>query len=781
MTAPVTLTAAKALVYAKTSTAPIIVKDSNDNIAANADALVALGAQIVSLQGNSHLFYQALSVAELLGLDTKTYYKGNLEVFTDIRDTAANIAANAAALESLGAVGLHNGVSIEVFVIDTAANVVATAATLESLAAVGVHNGEYLVSIVNDTAANVVTNATALRTLGAGLPDGLAINVSDTAAHVLANAAALWTLAAGFVHDAYLNNNRLNENRLTVVISDTAANVAATAFALGALAAELSQETSNAGHGDLYNTNSLVLTISDTAANVAANAVALGGLATELSKDFYIGLGGITNNNRLTIAISDTVANVVANAVALGTLAAGLPNLNNSLSISIIDTSGNVFVNLDKINKLLPSLPIADIKLTDTTVPTLAVTANQYAADAAVLTKITSTYHIAVTDSSANVLANLATLQANVSHISGITLTDTATPTLTIAASQYTADAAVLAKIISAYHVAVTDTAANVQTNLATLQANVAHISGITLTDTTLPTLTLTASQYTTDAGALAKINAANPYHLAVTGATFANFAAEVANTHVTSITVVDSAANINAHLSGLAANLGKLSGITFTDTTTPTLTIAASQYRADTWVLAKVSAASPYHLAVTGASYANFAAEVGNTHITSIAVVDSAANINAHLAGLETNLAKLSSITLTDATTPTLTLIGSQTAADMGALNAIQSPYLLSVNASASYLNTLNLSTVHTPLIEIKPTVLDAVTLTETAHITDLNLALINLTGDSINEKAYGSTGTEVDIVAANGAVLHQLIFTHNTEAQLQLLGIGSTSVHFL
>ncbi len=84
MTAPVTLTVAQALVYAQTSNNPIIIQDSNANIAASADALVALGAQIVSLQGNGSTFSQALSAADLLALSSKTYYNGSLELFTAV-------------------------------------------------------------------------------------------------------------------------------------------------------------------------------------------------------------------------------------------------------------------------------------------------------------------------------------------------------------------------------------------------------------------------------------------------------------------------------------------------------------------------------------------------------------------------------------------------------------------------------------------------------------------------------------------------------------------------
>ena len=64
---------------------------------------------------------------------------------------------------------------------------------------------------------------------------------------------------------------------------------------------------------------------------------------------------------------------------------------------------------------------------------------------------------------------------------------------------------------------------------------------------------------------------------------------------------------------------------------------------------------------------------------------------------------------------------------------------------------------------------------------MTDLNLSQLNLTGDSIVEKVYQVTGTEVDVVNSKGVVLDQLFFTHDTESQLQLVGVGSVPVHVM
>jgi len=187
----------------------------------------------------------------------------------------------------------------------------------------------------------------------------------------------------------------------------------------------------------------------------------------------------------------------------------------------------------------------------------------------------------------------------------------------------------------------------------------------------------------------------------------------------------------------------------------------------------------TPYSLSISGETAANVATDVKNSHVTGIAVVDSAAHVSASLATLATNASKLSGITLTDKTTPTLSLSAAQVTADLGVLNAITSPYLLSVKDTVANINNLNLSGVHDSQIEIMPTSLLA-TLTENTTVTDLNLSPIKLTGDSITEKVYQG-GTEVDIVNSKGAVANQLFFTHDSEAQLHLLGIGATVVHVM
>jgi len=715
MTTPVTLTVAQALVYAKTSTAPLIIRDSNANIAASADALVALGAQIVSLQGDNGEFYARLNAADLLVLATKTYYHGSLETFSSIYDTATPIAVNATALEAFaaGVIQLGNGLSIS----------------------------------INDSAAHVGINAIALQSLAAGLAqdayynyfnsNSLAITINDTAADVASNATALQTLALGLAQDSYLSG-RINNNHLILTISDTAAQIAVNATALQALAARLAQATYNGGNS---NNNQLDVTISDTSAQVAAHATALQALAAGWAQATYS--SGYANNSHLNFTISDTAAHVAANATALQALAAGLvqdgygTNNNNQLTLTISDTAAHVTANSTVLQALAAGLA-------QDTYGSINIQNNNY------LT-------LSVSDTAAQVVANAVALQ-----------------TLAAGLGQDTFGAGFDNNSLT---ITITDTFSNILSDINTINALPVPIKGIKLTNGGIPSKTLTASHYAADAAVLAQI--ITPYHLTISGEVAANVAGDIKNRHVTAIGVVDTAANVLAVLdSALAPNNAKLSGIALTDTGIPTLAITATQFAHDAAVLGKIS--THYSLGISGETAANVVADAKDSHVKAIAVLDSAADVTANLSSLASNIGKLSGIALTDKAIPTLSLTAAQVSGGLGALNAITSPYLLSIKDTLFNISSLSLSSLQSHTIEIVPTSLPGM-LFETSQVADLNFSLIKLSGDTISEKVYHGNGTELDIMAGNVSLVSQLFFTHDTESQLQLLGVGRTMVHVI
>ncbi|CAH2602485.1 Calpain catalytic domain-containing protein [Rhodovastum atsumiense] len=164
-----------------------------------------------------------------------------------------------------------------------------------------------------------------------------------------------------------------------------------------------------------------------------------------------------------------------------------------------------------------------------------------------------------------------------------------------------------------------------------------------------------------------------------VTNALVSAAAGLQANAQVASFTIADTAANVVAGLSALAGDT-KLSAITLTDATTPSLTLTNAAYAAGSAVLAKIT--SGFTLTVTGATVAGAAALQANAKVTSFTVSDTAARVVAGLSALAAD-AKLGAITLTDASRPSLTLTGAAYTAGSAALARISSTYTLVVTGA--------------------------------------------------------------------------------------------------
>ena len=110
----------------------------------------------------------------------------------------------------------------------------------------------------------------------------------------------------------------------------------------------------------------------------------------------------------------------------------------------------------------------------------------------------------------------------------------------------------------------ISDSAGDVGAAFASL-ANDTKLTSITLTDAGTPQFTLTAAQFSADGAVLAKIVSA--YALTVTGATASTAAALQNNAEVTAFTVSDTAAHVTPALSSLNAD-SKLMALTVSGTT---------------------------------------------------------------------------------------------------------------------------------------------------------------------------------------------------------------------
>ena len=166
-----------------------------------------------------------------------------------------------------------------------------------------------------------------------------------------------------------------------------------------------------------------------------------------------------------------------------------------------------------------------------------------------------------------------------------------------------------------------------------------------------------------------------------VNGALVSAAAALQASAMVTAFSISDSAANVRAAFASLASDT-KLTSITLTDPTTPQFTLTATQYTADSAVLAKIISA--YGLTVTGAAASTATALQSNPRVTAFSVSDTAAHVTAALSSLNAD-SKLTALTVSGTTSAdTINLTGTKVAATINlngdtasARNGLTSPTL--------------------------------------------------------------------------------------------------------
>ena len=612
---------------------------------------------------------QSLTPVDLLQLDALGFHLTSVP----------KLVYTAAAFMTLYAAG---SVSSHLYIKDSSANVVARIDALAAPAAAG-----KIASITLTDAAPLTLSVTQVLQDGAvlGLVAGsLAIDILDTAANVSAQIDALQA-RIGTLHAIVLTDPAstvsLSLSQYTadaaalglisgswkLGIADSSANIAASLDALQALAAS----------GKLVSvspTDSAVLPVS--AGQLVADAavlamlpgsyrVAITDTAASISANLDTLQAAIAHIQSVTLsdpasAIALTTAQLVADAPVLA--------LTGSYQLAVTDTAANISARLGALQAQAANLQT--VTITDPASP-ITLSIAELAADSAVFGHIAGSYLLAVTDTSANIGANLALLQTYADHLQSVTPSDPSSA-IAVTLAQLAADGSVPG-LTGNYQLAITDTAANVSASLDTLQAQAAHIQSITLTNPAAP-VTLSIAQISADAPILAKI--AGGYLLAVS----------------------DSAANISASIDALKALGGQVQAVTIADPGTP-LTLTPAQLVADLSVLGIVQ--NDYRLAVSG----------------------SAASVTANLDLLQTQLAHLQSVALTDPATP-LSLTAGKVAADVGVLALISGGYTLGIADSAASVSA-NLDS-----LQGQASHLSTITLSDPS--TALTLATAQLTADA-------------------------------------------------
>jgi len=150
---------------------------------------------------------------------------------------------------------------------------------------------------------------------------------------------------------------------------------------------------------------------------------------------------------------------------------------------------------------------------------------------------------------------------------------------------------------------------------------------------------------------------------------------------HSAALSVLDTAADIQADLDGLQglASVGKLLQIQISDSST--LNVTVGQLTTDADALADISGS--YSLHITGETVNDAYSALSTPHVTAVGIADTAFWVEASIDQLQSWAAagQLAGITFTDSQDPVLSVTAQQVAGDSLALKAIEGSYQLNIS----------------------------------------------------------------------------------------------------
>jgi len=415
---------------------------------------------------------------------------------------------------------------------------------------------------------------------------------------------------------------------------------------------------------------------------------------------------------------------------------------------------------------------------------TLGVTAAKATQASALASYVTS---VSVSDSSASIARNLDTLQTLTASGALSEIVQSGNPgNLTITAAQLTADQDALDKIKNhGYTLAITnasvsdvlgldlqpalsanakvktisivDTTDAIASNLDALQQVGLRIKSIAQSDATTP-LELTGDQYKSDKAVLGKIITSDL--LAVMDASVAVARAASADHKVVTVNIQDTASNISRNWTLLQSLADSLTSVDVSDQANA-IRLTSDQFAASTTLLGKFTdtLAQSYKLQVTNVS-SGAALAVANAHnVALVDVADSAANLVANLADLQTihDQSQLNSITLTGAHTPMVMdialLQGDQLTATQGILDKIKGQnYTLAVTGAST--STMGDVTGNKRVVSLS--------LSDSSANIESSLAALHQLGSRLKTIDQTDVGASFDLtqteMSANGSVLSKV-----------------------
>lgn len=692
--------------------ASVAIKDTSANISSRFSDITAIAAgKLATVQASdtavirlSYTDYQAntgttltklvggstIAVSDVAAADAAAVAgDANVTALT-VRDTAANLWSNRVALAT-------NSKLISETVRDTATNIAGSLDQLQQLGkpltAVQVSDAGSTLSI---SAASYAADAATLAKIGGAYRLQVTGAAASSVAGLLKDSHVQGITVTDTVAHAATSLSALSNAKVTRIdLSGSSTDIQSRLADMVGLKTSLASITNTTAGTAISLTAAQYTQSTTTLAKVDSLSIDVTGVAASMAKGIATNASAPVNS----VSVTDSAANVARYFDDLSSIGAGLHG------ISVSDPARNMALSAAQYATGLAAGGVLSKFTTPTgqsTAPGLAVS-GVLAANAATIPAGAGVNRVSVSDSSANIQANLPGLVALGAELDSVTQTGTASA-IAIQYADLGASSGVLGKIQGNYTLAVSDLSTS---QAASLVASNSHVASVAISDTgahisealqagTYGSITLSkisgvkqsdgaalavnASALAGAAGILAKVTTASgdPYQLSVTNAAAGSAASLVSgNTHIQAITVQDSASAVMANLASLntLATSGKLTAISLNDQSSKLLSLSVTQYGNNSAALGLMADPSNtnYSLSVGGVSVsdATDAQNAVNTdvHVAHISVADTTANINGAIDTLAAMPGdKLLNITSSDPDQH-LTLTGDQYAADSGAL----------------------------------------------------------------------------------------------------------------
>lgn len=741
-TTPVSVGAALAMAkqYPKTK---FTISDTSENLSKNLDALLKIRNNITSISQTSASDAMVLTATQL-AKNASVLAKITTNYQLDVKQV---VAANAATLA-------NNDHVVNMDVLDSSANIALNLDALQANTKIGSITQQGRTAPMAITADKMVSNATTLGKItgfynlavtGANVTQALsyASDMRVKSVAIVDGSAAIASNLDGLA-DLGLRIKEIRTNQ-TDALQVSAAQVKKDAFVIGKIYSnyQLAVVDASAAESAVLTKNKKVVSIDivDSGVNIVKNLPLLKKLGTELTS---VEISDPDNSVSLTAAqwsMNESVVNKFKAGYKLAVTQVGAAYAqamaDNTVvdSIAVSDSSSNIASTIDALQANTKLVSVTQVGPTSP----LAITATQLANDGDLLNKLTGSYSlsvsqvaaadaktlaanakvvsIAVADTADGVDANLNDLYALGKKLSSIQLTDTG-GTIDMTSAQYFDQTNLLDKITGGFSLAVSgvgaakaaqvlsdgnvatvqvkDTGANITRYLESLQGFGSQITQIEQSDAAA--LTITASQYTANADALAKFKLAPSFNLTQVNA--AAVATLSSNAKILSLAVSDSSSNIAQYLDALKAS-AKVSTITQVGLSSP-LQITAAQVGTHAATLAKI--VGSYSLALTQVAAGDAATFAANSKVVSMAISDTGANIASNLDALYALGKKVSSVKQSNAGVA-MAITSGQWFAENAFFTKMVGGYNLQVSAVAARKADTVLADGHVSSIQVKDT----------------------------------------------------------------------------